>query len=168
MASASTIHIKDSFGMTLPQGYRAGDDDTRLAVYRPWSSLLVMLENIAFKIWALLAPAPQEMTFRVYWFNTGQVRVMRSKSGLGESVIRATHSDCSWSNAWPGKRLQVCPSGPIPRRRSLANHLIGSRPVGPWLDNLWPLHPSISLIWPRWFHKFETWELPIKKKQVVL
>ena len=50
---------------------------------------------------------------------TGRVRVTRQGGGLGESVIGATIrppalGSGSDRRAWPGKREQVWPSGPMP------------------------------------------------------
>ena len=58
---------------------------------------------------------------------TGRVRVTRQGGGFGESVIGATLrppalGSGSDSRAWPGKREQVWPSGPMPSKSGLFLH----------------------------------------------
>lgn len=59
---------------------------------------------------------------------TGRVSVMRLGGGFGESVTGATHPVVSFNRAWPGKREQVCPSGPIPRSNKSKTGILTADP----------------------------------------
>nr|GLL20013.1 unknown [Ipomoea trifida] len=46
---------------------------------------------------------------------TGNVKVILSGGGFGESLMNATHFSFSWRRGCPGNSEATCPSGPIPK-----------------------------------------------------
>lgn len=60
---------------------------------------------------------------------TGKVSVILDGGGLGAFVMGATHTEVSSQMRCPGKREQVCPSGPIPSNNRWN---LGSESGGKW------------------------------------
>nr|ACN30969.1 unknown [Zea mays] len=68
---------------------------------------------------------------------TGNVNVILSGGGFGESLMYVTHLSFSLTRGWPGKRDAMWPSGPIPRswRSNLGNPVAADIEITPFLTS---------------------------------
>nr|GMC58180.1 hypothetical protein Iba_chr02aCG12710 [Ipomoea batatas] len=81
---------------------------------REVSKLTKIISHVTTIASALDAPGTTRAMFAEELI-TGNVKVILSGGGFGESLMNATHFSFSWRRGFPGNREATCPSGPIPK-----------------------------------------------------